>query len=197
MIPAIAWSPQAFSLIVIGVYRYIPAGVSRFNFILFVPNGWRRPYTDRHQCHGEVGHTEEKDAVDEESILLRRLWDETRLSWRVPSFSYLHGQAVLRNIFLREGKWEMRVSTAVCGPNHDCSATMSLRVFCPAAFQILSLTSGLAKSSNTQALYRLSQGLPIGDKCHKAGNLVGAMTVLVGNPRHLTEYQIINKWKPE
>lgn len=65
MIPAIAGSSQAFFLMLIGVYRRIRAGTSGgFNFGLFVPNGWRRSYTDRTQRHGEVGHSDKKDAVD-------------------------------------------------------------------------------------------------------------------------------------
>lgn len=79
MIPAIAGSLQAFSLRLIGVNSYIPVGVNRFNFSLFAPNGWRRPYTDRTQCHGEVGHSEEKYAVDEKRIL-PSFEDEARLS---------------------------------------------------------------------------------------------------------------------
>ena len=65
-VPAIAGSSQAFFVMLIGVYRHIRAGTSSgFNFGLFAPNGWRHSYTDRTQCHGEVGHRDEKDAVDE------------------------------------------------------------------------------------------------------------------------------------
>lgn len=66
VIPAIAGSPQAFFLMLLGVYRHIRTGTSSgFSFGLFVPKGWRHSYTDRTQCHGEVGHSEEKNAVDE------------------------------------------------------------------------------------------------------------------------------------
>lgn len=63
VVPVIAGSWQAFSLMLIRVYRHIPAGMRGFYFGLFVPNGWRRSYTDRTQCHGEVGYSDEKDAV--------------------------------------------------------------------------------------------------------------------------------------
>lgn len=65
-IPAIAGRPQPFFVMLIGVYRRFRAGTSGgFNFGLLAPNGWRHSYTERTQCHGEVGKKDEKDAVDE------------------------------------------------------------------------------------------------------------------------------------